>query len=104
MSLLTAYTHCRFLTKGAIALLKSTLDKDPAIAAVGPMFLGANNAIQEVGGIVFKDATAANAGRGEPLGTFLYRSRFVDYISAACLMVRNSCFRKVRFFDKIIMP
>ncbi|KAL4514390.1 hypothetical protein Ndes2437A_g01102 [Nannochloris sp. 'desiccata'] len=87
------------VTKGAMALLKSTLDTNPSIAAVGPMFVGDNHVIQEAGGIVFNDASAMNAGRGADLSRFLHRVRQVDYISAACLMVRNKLFWKAGGFD-----
>ncbi|KAL4542467.1 hypothetical protein Ndes2526B_g03945 [Nannochloris sp. 'desiccata'] len=66
------------VTKGAMALLKSTLDTNPSIAAVGPMFVGDNHVIQEAGGIVFNDASAMNAGRGADLSRFLHRAGGFD--------------------------
>ncbi|KAG7674265.1 putative N-acetylglucosaminyl-diphospho-decaprenol L-rhamnosyltransferase [Nannochloris sp. 'desiccata'] len=96
---LRRFMPCRLVTKGAMALLKSTLDTNPSIAAVGPMFVGDNHVIQEAGGIVFNDASAMNAGRGADLSRFLHRVRQVDYISAACLMVRNKLFWKAGGFD-----
>lgn len=85
------------MTKGALGLLKATFERSETIAAVGPMFLGKYNVIQELGGIIYNNASAANAGRGIHLPPIsLHRVREVDYISAACLMVRRRMFLKVR--------
>lgn len=53
----------------------------------------------EAGGLVYNDASAANYGRGMTSGHDLGYLREVDYISAACVVMRRALFWKLGGFD-----
>lgn len=76
------------------------------IGVVVPMFLDTDGGLKEAGSIVWRDGSAENFGRGDPV---LDRSRYryrrdVDYGSGACLMVRADLFRAVGGLDEQFSP
>lgn len=91
-----------FVTRGWLATLLASMRQDglgTKVGIAGPLFLNSTGYIMEAGGIIWNDASAANYGRGEmPSHRFLY-SRFVDYMSAACWMVRRDLFRSIDGFN-----
>ena len=93
-----------FVTAGALSVLLKTLSDNPSAAAVGPLFLGKDHIVQEAGGVIWEDATGANVGRGKVLNPLHYRLREVDYISAACVLVRRASFEQVGSFDQLFAP
>jgi GT2 family glycosyltransferase/SAM-dependent methyltransferase/glycosyltransferase involved in cell wall biosynthesis len=77
----------------------------PDIAAVTPMYLYPDGALNEAGGIIWRDGTGMNYGRGQDPTLFHYRfRREVDYGSAAALMVRASVWRTVGGYDERFVP
>ena len=66
---------------------------------VGPLYMGEGNLVTEAGGIVFRDASAANYGRSFALHHEYLYARKVDYISAACVLIPKSAWLLVGGFD-----
>lgn len=56
-------------------------------AAVGARLIYPDETIQEIGGIVWRDGTGWNFGRGRKQEASLLNSRRVDYSSGACLLI-----------------
>lgn len=84
-----------FVGKGWLQMLHATAEKNPRAGIVGPLFLGDDMIVQEAGGIVFRDGSAANGGRGArtgPVPAWLNHMRLVDYISGGCIMLKRSDF------------
>jgi GT2 family glycosyltransferase/2-polyprenyl-3-methyl-5-hydroxy-6-metoxy-1,4-benzoquinol methylase len=78
----------------------------PDAGAVGGKLLYADGRLQEAGGIVFADGSAANFGRGEydaeaPLFSFV---REVDYCSGALLATPRALFQSLDGFDSRYSP
>eukprot|EP00887_Chlorella_sp_A99_P006816 scaffold2.g6816.t1 len=88
-----------FVVKGWLTALLETFKLRPKAGMVGPLFIGRNSIVQEAGGLVFNDASAANYGRGQTLNHWLNYLRVTDYISAACVVFRKSLFQKLGGFD-----
>ena len=84
-----------FVGKGWLKMLHATAEKSPRVGIVGPLFLGNGMIVQEAGGIVFRDGSAANGGRGArtgPVPAHLNHMRLVDYVSGGCIMLKKSDF------------
>jgi GT2 family glycosyltransferase/ubiquinone/menaquinone biosynthesis C-methylase UbiE len=80
-------------------------ESDPSIAVVVPKYVYPDGSLAEAGGIVFRDGTGANYGRGEDPARCHYEyRREVDYGSAAALMVRTDFWREVGGFDERFEP
>ncbi|ACX51426.1 glycosyl transferase family 2 [Ammonifex degensii KC4] len=77
----------------------------PQVGAVGAMLLYPDGRLQEAGGIVFRDGSAWNYGRGyaPDLPEFNER-RDVDYCSAAALLVKAEAFWAAGAFDPLYAP
>ncbi|MEM9773003.1 MAG: glycosyltransferase [Chloroflexota bacterium] len=78
----------------------------PDAGAVGGMLVYPDDTIQEAGGIVFVDGSAANFGNGarelaDPLYNYV---REVDYCSAALLGIRKNFFFEIGQFSKEFAP
>ena len=72
---------------------------------VGPKFLYPDGTLAEAGGIIWRDGTVANYGRGDdPTGCHYEYRREIDYASAAALMVRADFWREVGGFDERFDP
>ena len=73
--------------------LIEVLEKDDAVAIVGPTLLNKEGTVQDAGGIVYANGTAANFGRGAiPSSPEVSYARRVDYITGAVLGVRKEDF------------
>ncbi len=88
-----------FVLNGAIPLLVETMSADPKTGLVGPMMIDEHH-VQEMGGIVFNDGSAANGFRGTkeiPLEWMV--THRVDYVSGACVMIEKNLFTTLGGFD-----
>jgi len=87
------------------AIVQVFSDK-PDAGAVGARLLYPDGRLQEAGGVVFADGSAANVGRGEydadqPLFNFV---REVDYCSGAALATPRALFESIGGFDARYAP
>lgn len=104
-----------FVAKGWLFALLQTMKADPNAGMVGPMFIGNNGCttaskngctyrltLQEGGGIVWRDGSAANFGRGIDLVDVDDHANYmrpVDYVSAACLLMKRDTYLSIGGFD-----
>lgn len=75
------------------------------IGAVGAKLLFPDGRLQEAGGIVWRDASGWNWGRGQdPDDPRFQYVRQVDYCSAACLLLPSALFAELGGFDERYAP
>ena len=85
--------------------LTAVFTDDPKAGLAGVKLLFADGKLQEAGGIVWRDGSASNYGRGQDprRPEFNYR-REVDYCSGACLMMKTTLWRQLGGFDERYAP
>ena len=77
----------------------------PDIGVVTPKYLQPDGNVSEAGGIVWRDGSATNYGRGDAPGRLQYEfRRETDYGSAAALLVRADLWRERGGFDERFLP
>ena len=85
--------------------LVASADEHPRAGAIGSRLLFPDGSIQEAGGVIWRDGTTAQVGRGDRPGRRRYGClRRVDYCSAASLLVRRSTWDAVGGFDEDYFP
>ena len=90
---------------GWLAALLQVFEEHPNVGVVGPKLLFEDGRLQEAGGIVWKDGSAWNFGRGQdPTAPEYNYVREVDYVSGACLATRATLWRKISGFDSTFAP
>ncbi len=88
-----------------LAALLQTFTDFPDAGLVGARLVFADGTLQEAGGIVWRDGSAWNFGRGEdPNHPHYSYCRQVDYCSGACLMIALNDFRALGKFDTRYVP
>ena len=86
---------------GFVDALVRTADQDRTTVIVGSRLIYPDGRLQEAGGIIWKDGTGENYGRGRsPDDPRYIYVRDVDYCSAASILVRTSFFQSVGGFDE----
>jgi glycosyltransferase involved in cell wall biosynthesis len=90
---------------GWLDALVAALDGEPDAGIVGARLLGADGRLQESGGILWRDASGWNFGRGDhPDRPEYRRRRDVDYCSGACLAIPRALFASLGGFDARYRP
>ena len=91
---------------GWLPPLLRTFRDFPAAGAVGGKLLYPDGRLQEAGGIIYRDGSAANVGRNDPnpdAPPFRF-VRVVDYCSGALLMTPRALFLELGGFDERYRP
>ncbi len=87
---------------GWLQSLIAVLEGDHYAGAVGPMYLTSEGRVQEAGVVLGADAIGYGYGDRLPSDAAEVNfRRYVDYVSAAALLVRQDAFRQLGGFDPI---
>ena len=90
---------------GWLEALVATADRDPRIGIVGAKILYEDGRLQDAGGVVYRDGSAARYGKdGDPAAPAYNQLRDVDYVSGCCLLVRRDLWRRLGGFDGRYSP
>lgn len=85
--------------------LIAPFEPDDSIGLTGSKLLNVDGSLQEAGGIVWRDASAWNFGRGDDACAPQYNYvKDADYISGASIAIRATLWRQLSGFDEIYVP
>src|SRR5207248_4840278 len=85
---------------GWLQPLIGVIETDVSAAAVVPMLLNLDGTLQEAGSLVGNDGNTLAWGAGGDPTELQYRfRRYIDYASAACMLVKRSAFLSVGGLD-----
>ena len=92
-------------TDGWLRALLDCAESADDIGVVTPKYVYPDGSLCEAGGIIWRDGTGANYGRGEDPSLFQYEyRREVDFGSAAALLVRTDLWRELGGYDERYLP
>ncbi|HEY0383963.1 MAG TPA: glycosyltransferase [Candidatus Elarobacter sp.] len=90
---------------GWLDALVSTAEGDSRVGVVGAKLIYPDGTLQEAGGLIWRDASGWNYGRGGRADDPAYEYvRDADYCSGAALLVRRSVFEQLGGFDERYAP
>ncbi|MFO1283017.1 MAG: glycosyltransferase [Burkholderiales bacterium] len=93
------------VTPGWLDAIERTFERHPDAGIVGAKLVYPDGTLQEAGGIVWRDGSAWNVGRGaDPDRPEFNYARRVDYVSGACLAVDRALFAAIGGFDARYSP
>jgi GT2 family glycosyltransferase len=94
-----------FVKKACLSLLLETAQRDNSIGVVGPKIIYPDGRLQEAGGIVWRDGSAWNYGRGDDPSRPEYNYvKEVDYISGAAILCKRDLWESIGGFDVRFAP
>jgi GT2 family glycosyltransferase len=89
-----------FVDRGWLSPLLERIEADRRIGAVGPKLIFPDGSLQCAGALLSRSGSANCYGTGDrPEKAEYGRTRVVDYLSGACLLVRRCAFEDVGGFD-----
>ncbi len=93
------------ITNGALDALVETFETFPNAGIAGSKLLYPDGRLQEAGGIVWRDASAWNLGKGQdPHDPALNYARVADYVSGASMLIGKDLFAELGGFDTAFAP
>jgi GT2 family glycosyltransferase len=85
--------------------LLTTFHTFPQVGMVGSKFVYPDGSLQEAGGILWKDGSAWNYGRGQDASRSVFNfARETDYCSGASILISKALFEQVGRFDERYVP
>jgi GT2 family glycosyltransferase/SAM-dependent methyltransferase len=93
------------VTQGWLSAMLECGESATDVGVVTPKYLYPNGSLNEAGGIIWRDGTGVNYGRGDAPDHFQYEyRRETDYGSAAALMVNAELWKATGGFDERYLP
>lgn len=93
------------VTDGWLDALLDTFERFPDTGLAGAMLVYPDGLLQEAGGLIFRDGSGWNYGKGDNPARPEYRyTREADYCSGACIMLETALFRELGGFDPVYAP
>jgi GT2 family glycosyltransferase/glycosyltransferase involved in cell wall biosynthesis/SAM-dependent methyltransferase len=93
------------MTRNWLQVMLACAESADDIGIVTPKYVYPDGSLNEAGGIIWRDGTGMNYGRGEQPEGFPYEyRRETDYGSAAALMVSAKLWREVGGYDERYLP
>lgn len=92
------------VTPGWLEALHARIRR-PGVGLVGAQLISPDGSVQEAGGIIWRDGSATNYGRGlHPEDPAVSFACVADYCSGACLMIGRELFEELGGFDSLYAP
>ncbi|HKP03524.1 MAG TPA: glycosyltransferase [Chthoniobacterales bacterium] len=93
------------VTAGWLSALLRVFERRPDAGLAGAKLVYPDGRLQEAGGIIWRDASGVNYGKGDHADKPEYNYlREVDYCSGACILIPKALFHQLGSFDPIYAP